>query len=384
MRPDTVLQHLGEEAHYCGAVTPPIFQTSLFVHDTVESLRGMISDPTESQEKYVYSRMGNPTLRSAEKKLAALEGTEDALLFSSGMAAISAAIMQCVRPGDHVVCVDSAYGPTRNFLTEYLAAWGVETTFVVGEDAEEFRRAARPNTRLFYLESPSSVLFRFQDLRAVCGLAKERGLKTVADNSYATPLFQQPYKLGVDIVVHSATKYIAGHSDVVAGALCASEETCQAVVMGEGQYFGGRLAPFEAWLLQRGLRTLRLRVQHAEKQGRAVFEFLRSRREVERIFHAADPEGEGHSLFQTQMEGSTALVSFMPVVQDEAKVTAFCEALDLYQIGVSWGGFESLVVPIHGKPMDWPDEKWVIRLYSGLEDIGDLLADLDQAFRHLA
>lgn len=384
MRPDTVLQHLGEDTHYCGAVTPPIFETSLFVHDTVASLRGMISDPTEEAEKFVYSRMGNPTLRIAEQKLAALEGTENGLLFGSGMAAISAAIMHCVRPGDHVVCVDTAYGPTRNFLTEYLTGWGVETTFVVGEDVGEFERASRPNTKLIYLESPSSVLFRFQDLRKICQFAQSRGIKTIADNSYATPLFQQPHSMGVDIVVHSATKYIAGHSDVVAGALCASNEVCQAITMGEGQYFGGRLAPFEAWLLQRGLRTLRLRVNHAEKQGKAVFEFLRARREVGRIFYAADPDSPHHGLCQSQMDGSTSLVTFMPVEQDEAKVTAFCEALSLYQIGVSWGGFESLVVPIFGKPMDWPEEKWVIRLYSGLEDINDLLADLDQAFVHLA
>lgn len=384
MRPDTILQHLGEEFHHSGAVTPPIFQTSLFVHPTVASLRKMIAEPVEHQVEYVYSRMGNPTLRAAEVKLAALEGTGSALLFASGMGAISAAILHSVKPGDHVVCVDTAYGPTRGFLTDYLAKWNVETTFVVGDDVAEFERAIRPNTRLFYLESPSSILFRFQDLRAVTALARSHGIATVADNSYSTPIFQQPHSMGVDIVVHSATKYIAGHSDVVAGALCASQETCDEIVMNEGQFFGGRLGPFEAWLLLRGLRTLKLRVEHAQRQGTAVFEFLKGRDEVAQIFHAGDPCHSQRGLFESQMAGSTALVSFIPKCQDESKVCAFAEALQHYQIGVSWGGFESLVVPIFGKPMDWPEEKWAIRLYSGLEDIQDLKADLDQALKHLA
>lgn len=384
MRRDTKLQHLGEEVHHLGAVTPPIFQTSLFVHDTFDSLRGKLTNENNEKETYVYSRVGNPNLTMVEKKLAMLEGTEDALVFGSGMAAISAAILHGVRAGDHVVCIDTAYGPTRSFLLDYLPGIGVETTMVVGVDPEEIFDAVRENTKLIYLESPSSVLFRIQDLAVVTGFARERGILTLIDNSNCSPILQNPAAMGVDIVLHSATKYLAGHSDVVAGALCASREICRAIELREGQWLGARLAPFDAWLLLRGMRTLRLRVEEAQRVGKELFEYLRGRDEVAEIYYSGDPEHPQAGLIARQQRGHTSLVTIIPRRQEEDWVRAFLEKLEVFQMGVSWGGYESLAVPIFGKPMDWPEEKWAIRFYAGLEDIEDLKEDIDQAFAALA
>lgn len=381
MRRDTIIQHIGEEKKFEGAVAPGICQTSLFVFEQAADLRSMTADPASIPGKYVYSPMGNPTLATAEAKIAALEGTESALLFASGMGAISAALFSCLKAGDHIVCVDTCYGPTHAMLADYLPRFGVETTFVVGEDPEDFVRATRPNTRVFYLESPSSILFRFQDFRAITDFAKSRGIKTITDNSYASPIFQQPHSMGVDIVVHSATKYIAGHSDVVAGALCGDKATCDRIVNEEARVMGNRIAPFEAWLITRGLRTLRLRAEEAQRTGNALASFLKSREEVRMVFHAGDEHHPQHALYEAQMQGSTGLVTFMPKFQQQEDVYRFLESLKIFQIGVSWGGFESLAVPIYSTPMDWPEPKWLIRLYGGLEDNEDLIEDLDQAFR---
>ncbi|MBX3115571.1 MAG: PLP-dependent transferase [Fimbriimonadaceae bacterium] len=378
---ETHLQHLGEEKHYAGAVTPPIFQTSLFVHDTLASLKGMIADPNV-EERYVYSRVGNPNMTIVEKKLAMLEGTESAMVFASGMAAITAAVMHSVRAGDHIVCVDTSYGPTRSFMTDYLPGYGVETTYVVGH-TDEIEAAIQPNTKLIYLESPSSVLFRIQDFRAITAIAKAKGIKTITDNSNCSPLFQNPAAMGVDIVVHSATKYLCGHSDVVAGALCASKAICEEIAMREGQWFGGRLAPFDSWLMLRGMRTLRLRMDEAKRMGALMFDFLKTRPEVEEIYYSGDPNHPQRELIESQQTGHNSLITFKPKVQADEALAKFAESLDIFQMGVSWGGFESLAVPIYGKPMDWPEEQWVVRLYLGLEDIEDLKADLDQGFAHL-
>lgn len=384
MRRDTLLQHLGEESHQLGAVTPPIFQTSLFVQPDFDTYRGKNDDPNKPRERYVYSRVGNPNLTIVEKKLAMLEKTEAALVFASGMAAITAAIMHCVKAGDHIVCVDTAYGPTREFLTHYLPKLNIETTFVVGTDPQEIIDACKPNTKLIYLESPSSVLFRIQDFASITAHARAKNIKTITDNSNPTPLFQQPHIMGVDIVVHSATKYLCGHSDVVAGALCSTAEICNEIEQREGQWFGGRLAPFDAWLMLRGLRTLKIRVQEAQTMGKLLFDYLKSKDVFRSILYTGDPNHPQADLIAKQQSGHTSLVTVIPKNQSEEAVGKFLDALQVFQMGVSWGGYESLAVPVYGKPMDWEQDTWAIRFYAGLEDIEDLTADIEQAIHHLA
>lgn len=378
-RTETIAQREGEEAHVLGAVVPPIFQNTLFVHETWESFEASSSFPEGGP--YNYSRIGNPSLEVAERKIAALEGCDEARLTSSGMAAISCGILSCVREGGHVVCVDSVYGPTRKLLTEWLARFGVGVDYVVGEDPADFVRASRPDTCLWYLESPTSILFRLQDLAEVSRLAQERGVATLIDNSYSSPVFQQPHKHGVDLVAHTVSKYLGGHSDVVGGVLCGARERMRSVLTGEYELLGCAMSPFNAWLVNRSMRTLPLRMRAVQESGNAVARWLQGRPEVARVFHVGLHDFPQSALRDRQMSGTGGLLTFEPKASSREWCKRFTEALRLYRMGVSWGGHESLAVALEMQPMDWPEARWLVRLYNGLEHVEDLLEDLDQAFR---
>lgn len=375
-----ILQHLGEDVHHCGAVAPPIFQTSLFVHENCESFK-RASDPlTPDETGYVYSRLANPTLTVAEKKIAALEHTECCKLFSSGMSAISAGIMSAVHAGCHAICTDTAYGPTRDFMTNYLKRFGVETTLVDATNADEILGSVRPNTSLIFLESPGSIIFQVSDLEAIGTFAREKGITTAIDNTYASPLFQNPADFGIDLVIHSATKYIAGHSDVIAGAVCASRERmCKMTLGGEVEHFGGALAPFPAWLLLRGMRTLAIRMQAAEETGNVLYRELKTRPWIEEVFHVGAPDHPQAALVSKQMSGTGSLLSFVPKFQTEEEIMKFMDRCQVFQRGVSWGGFESLIVALPIECRAWKSKRWVVRIYGGLESHESMLHDLDQA-----
>ncbi|MGE0002483.1 MAG: PLP-dependent aspartate aminotransferase family protein [Fimbriimonadaceae bacterium] len=377
-RPETICQHEGEQRKVLGAVVPPIFQNTLFVHDAWESFESAVGFPVGGP--YHYSRVSNPTLEAAERKIAALEGTEDARLFSSGMAAIAAGIMGSVEAGSHVVCVDSIYGPTRTLLTDYLQKFGIETVYVVGEDPEDFVRASLPETSLWLLESPTSIIFRLQDLAAVSRLARERGIVTMIDNSYSSPIFQQPHTLGVDLVAHTVSKYLGGHSDVVGGALCGSNERMEPIRKHEYELLGSAMSPFNAWLVNRSMRTLGLRMKAVQRSSGHIASWLADRPEVARIFYVGAPDFGQAELRDRQMSGTGGLVTFEPATNTREWCKAFTESLRLFQLGVSWGGHESLVVPLEFHPMDWPEPRWLVRLYCGLEHGDDHVADLAQAF----
>ncbi|MCC6404609.1 MAG: PLP-dependent transferase [Fimbriimonadaceae bacterium] len=376
--PATICQHEGEARKLLGAVVPPIFQNTLFVHEAWENFESAVGFPVGGP--YHYSRVSNPTLEVAERKIAALEGTEDARLFSSGMAAISAGIMGNVRAGSHVVCVDSIYGPTRMFLTEYLAKFGVTTTYVVGENPEDFVRASVPETSLWVLESPTSIVFRLQDLAEVSKRARSRGIATLIDNSYSSPIFQQPHRLGIDLVAHTVSKYLGGHSDVVGGVLCGSNERMAPIRKFEYELLGSAMSPFNAWLVNRSMRTLGLRMRAVQESARRVAEWLASRPEVERVFYVGSPGYPQAELRDRQMGGWGGLVTFEPSTNTREWCKSFTESLRLFQLGVSWGGHESLVVPLEYQAMDWPSPRWLIRLYCGLEAGEDHTADLAQGF----
>lgn len=380
----TLLQHFAEGEKVKGAVTPPLFQNSLFVFDDIRELSSYLTEPS-LDDPAVYSRIANPTLDVVEKKLAMLEGTETAKVFSAGMMAITAGILSCVEQGAHVVALDTNYGPTQSLLRDYLPRFGVATTFVDGRCTKELLAAIRPETKLVYLESPSSALFRLQDLEAVATECRRQGITTICDNSYSTPILQNPAKLGVDMVVHSASKYLGGHSDITAGVLCTSRERMNTLlkISGEVPLVTGALAPFSAWLLLRGLRTLGIRVKAHEATGNRVAGWLDQDPRVDVVHHPSLPSFPQRDLFLKQMKGSGGLFSFEPKVQDREKALDFANALRIFQRGVSWGGFESLVVPMLLQPGDSPEPRNVIRLYCGLEDAEDLIADIDQAF-HVA
>ncbi len=375
---NTLLSHFGEGEKQQGAVVQPIYQTSLFVFDTIEEFTSGIQGNPQGPP-FHYSRIGNPSVDVAEKKIAKLEGTEACKLFGTGQGAITAALMSCVEAGSHVVAVDTCYGPTRTLLSEYLTKFGVSVTFVTGIDSQEILDALKPETTAVYLESPSSLLFRLQDIPAVTKVCREKGITTLIDNTYCTPLFCNPAYLGVDIVLHSATKYMGGHSDVCAGALCTTQERMEKLCRVEVNLLGSILAPFPAWLLTRGLRTLGVRMPRHQATGNAVASWLESQPQVEKVNHVGLDSFSQRELFQKQMRGSSSLFSFHPKTQEKEKLVAFVEALQIFQIGVSWGGFESLALPIELNPDNWNEPGMIIRLYCGLEEPEDLIADLKQA-----
>ncbi len=374
---ETLLQHLGEEEPFpYGSVTPPIVQTSLF---TARSLRTRNELGGCNEQGYTYTRNSNPTVRLAEQKIAALEGTEDSLCFGSGMAAIASAILTFAESGAHVICVETAYPPTRTLLESWLPRYGVETTFVSGECIEEFENALQPHTRIIYLESPSSIYFRLQDLRAVSQLARERGILTMCDNSWATPLYQNPHALGVDIVLHSASKYLSGHSDLLAGVVAGRKEHLQQVEKTR-ELLGGILEPFGGWLLLRGLRTLPIRMERAHRSGLQVAEWLAAQPQIAKVNHPGLPQHPQHALARAQMHGYGSLFSFETHPISEAQAYAFTERLRLFRFGCSWGGYESLLLGWAQPHPDSPDKtSWLFRIYIGLETPDDLIRDLQWA-----
>ncbi len=375
----TRLTHYAEDYKQQGAVVPPIYQTSTFVFDDFAQFQhSMVEAPWGPP--FLYSRIGNPTVDIAEKKLAMLEQTEACKLIGTGMGAAALAIMSCVESGSHVVAVDTCYGPVYKFLSEYLNKFGVTHTFVHGNESEDILDAIRPETTMIYLESPSSIIFRLQDISKITKVAREKGITTAIDNTYCTPINCNPATLGVDIVLHSATKYLGGHSDLTAGAICTSRERLERMIRREVDYFGSILAPFPAWLLMRGMRTLKVRMRYAEEMGNTVASWLENHPSADIVHHVGLESFPQRELFLRQMRGSSSLFSFEPKRQDEAAVLRFVEALKIFQLGVSWGGHESLAVPILGKPLGYTESRWCVRFYCGLEDPADLIADIAQAF----
>lgn len=380
-----ILNHLGEErAEGHGAVVPPIAQSSNFAYPTVAALREAFA---HEEEVPVYTRGANPTLAIARKKIAALEHTEDALLFSSGSAAIAAGILSCVKAGDHVVCVRDPYNWTRRMLSELLARFNVGTTYVDGRDPANFERACRQDTTLIVTESPSSLTFELQDLTAVASIARERGITTLCDNSYSGPLFQNPANMGIDLVAHSATKYLNGHSDVVCGVLAGSHERIARVMRQEFMTIGAVPSPHDAWLLLRGLRTLELRMKRSASSAERIARYLEKHPNVKSVhwpFLASHPQ---HALAKRQMGRCAGLMSVRLNAPDVLSVEHFCNGLERFLMAVSWGGHESLALPLCalGRPQRPSDAlPWdMVRLYIGLEDPDTLIADLDAALARI-
>jgi len=357
-------------------VAPPLYQTSNFYFRDVQHFRDAISN---EKENWIYSRGNNPTVNLLCLKLAALERAEEALVFGSGMAAISAAILSNVKTGDHVVCVNNPYSWTNTLLnTNILPKFGVKATMVDGSSMEEIEAATQPETTVIYLESPNSWTFELQDLEAVSRFARSRGIVTIIDNSYCTPLFQQPIKLGIDLVVHTASKYLGGHSDVVAGVCCGSKVLIGNIFRNEFLTLGGILSPFNAWLILRGLRTLPVRLEHVNRTTLQVIDFMNIQPKIKKIYYPFIAGNSQSDLAKKQMEKGSGLFT----VEINASVNAiekFCNSLTYWRMAVSWGGFESLIIPSCtfirlGLYATLPAN--LIRFSVGLEDAETLIQDI--------
>lgn len=377
-----ILNELGEDReNYFGSISPPIYQSSNFCFPDVASMRDALAYEMDIP---FYSRGNNPTVSILGKKLAALAGSEEALVFASGSAAIAAAVMVNLKQGDHVVCVQKPYSWTGKLLTKLLDRFGVTTTFIEGSRVEEWESAIRDNTRLFMLESPNSMTFELQDLAEVAKIAKTNGIVTVLDNSYATPVNQPAISLGIDITTHSASKYLSGHSDVVAGVLCCSRQMAEKIFAGEYMTLGGVISPQNAWLMLRGLRTLELRLERVAQSAPKVVAFLEQHPKVEKVIYPFSESFPQYELAQKQMLRAGGMFSILLKAPDLAAAERFVDALSRFLLACSWGGHESLIFPLctlYGSqnysesPLPWNFS----RIYIGLEDPNVLIADLEQA-----
>ncbi|QXV65429.1 aminotransferase class I/II-fold pyridoxal phosphate-dependent enzyme [Mucilaginibacter sp. 21P] len=379
-----ILNELGEERdQYFNAVAPPIIQSSNFTFKTVAGFREALTDEFEAT---LYSRGQNPTLNILRKKLAALDGAEDALVFGSGIAAITVPILALLKHGDHIVSIENPYSWTIKLFNNFLSKYGISTTFVDGTDTANIEQAIQPKTRLIYLESPNTFSYDLQDLTAVAAIAKQRNIITMIDNSYCTPLYQQPIKLGIDLVAQSATKYIGGHSDVVAGVLTGSKALIKQIFDHEFLNTGAALSPHSAWLLIRGLRTLPLRLERSFETTKKVIAWLKQHPRVDKVLWPFDEEFAQRELAEQQMQGCGGLFSFTLKGSSIEKIEAFCNGLKHVLMAVSWGGHESLIIPaVAGVSINDYDEQnlrhQLIRMYVGLEEPDYLIKDLEQALR---
>ncbi len=378
-----ILNELGEDRDdYFRAVAPPIVQTSNFAFRKVADMRRAFEDEYST---WLYSRGLNPTVEILRKKLAALDGAEDCLVFNSGAAAIFAAVLSQVKSGDHIVSVKKPYSWAQRMFDVILPRFQVTVTYIDGTDIKYFETAIQPNTTVIYLESPNSWLFELQDLAAVATLAKKHGIVTICDNSYCSPLYQQPIKLGIDLVLQSATKYIGGHSDVVAGVVSGSKERMEKIFNSEYMTVGSGIQPFNAWLLIRGLRTLPARLERISRTTRQVVDFLKTHPRVEKVLFPLDPDFPQYALAQKQMKDACGLLTFFIRTDRRETIEAFCESLQHILMAVSWGGYESLIIPkcagMQPEAFRSADpEHRSLRLYVGLEEADYLLDDLGAAF----
>ena len=382
---ETLLAH-DAERNPNGAVVPPIYQNSLFTFESWDDIDQAFDNRMES---FIYTRGRNPTVKLVEEKLAALCGGEKAQLFPSGMAAISAAIMHCVNAGDHIITIKNLYGPANNFISSYLKPkFNIEVTYVSGKEISDFENAIQENTTLIYLESPSSAVFSLQDIEAVAKLAKSKGIKTMIDNTWTSPIFQKPLAMGIDLEIHSCSKYIGGHSDVVAGLVVGSKKEVESISLREFEWIGAKIAPFEAWLLLRSLRTLPIRMKQHQENALAVAEFLENHSKIQLVRYPGAKSFDQKELAKKQMTGLTGLMGFQLKTDDLEKIKAFVNTLKYFHLGVSWGGHESLIyAPAISYLKELSPDQFAglgislgdMRISVGLENKEDLIADLDRA-----
>lgn len=378
-----ILNEFAEEReNYFNAVSPPIMQTSNFVFNTVDEMRKAFAD---EYAVFLYSRGKNPTVDILRKKLAALDGAEDCLVFNSGAAAIFASVLPNVKAGDHIVSVDKPYTWAQRMFDNILPRFGVTTTYIDGRDIGNFERAILPHTTVIYLESPNSWDYALQDLGAVAELAKSENITTIIDNSYCTPLYQKPIEMGIDLSMQTATKYISGHSDTLGGVLSGSKAMMEKIFNSVYLTVGSGIQPFNAWLLIRGLRTLPARLERITASTKKVVDYLKQNPKVEKILFPLDESFPQCELAKKQMGGACGLLTFFIKADTIGQIEKFCEDLKHIFMAVSWGGHESLIIPkcsgIQPHEFDAGNpEHRMLRLYVGLEEPEYLIRDLQQAF----
>ncbi|WP_031068593.1 cystathionine gamma-synthase [Streptomyces sp. NRRL S-118] len=367
--------HAGNTADpLTGAVVPPIYQVSTYKQDGVGGLRG----------GYEYSRSANPTRTALEENLAALEGGRRGLAFASGLAAEDCLLRALLVPGDHVVIPNDAYGGTFRLFAKVVARWGVEWSVADTSDPVAVREAITDRTKAIWVETPSNPLLGITDIAAVADVARTTGVKLVVDNTFASPYLQQPLALGADVVVHSLTKYMGGHSDVVGGALVTADEALGEELAYHQNAMGAVAGPFDSWIVLRGIKTLAVRMDRHSSNAARVAEMLTRHPKVTQVLYPGLPEHPGHEVAAKQMKDFGGMISFRVTGGEEAAV-AVCDRAQLFTLGESLGGVESLIehpgrmthASVAGSLLEVPGD--LVRLSVGIENVDDLLADLSQA-----
>mgnify|MGYP003380886616 CR=1 FL=1 len=377
--------HAGDDhsSHY-GALSVPIYPASVYAFTDADEGAAIHN---EEKDGYYYGRLGNPTQRALETAVAELENTDAALALASGMAAVSAAIFTLVKSGEHIVAPQSMYATTTNFLHHLKERFNIETTFVDATDAENYRAAIRPNTKLFWIETPTNPLVLITDIEAVASIAREHGIATVADNTFATPFNQRPCELGVDAVIHSATKYLGGHSDLTAGLLVGKSEVVEAARHGANKFYGGNIAPQVAWLVIRGIKTLALRMERHNSNAFAIANMLGDHPKVTGVYYPGLESHQNHEIAKRQMPGGYGGMIGLDLGTVEAGKT-FSNSVRLCTLATSLGGVETILQ--HSASMTHAAisredrlkagiSDGLIRLSVGVEDVNDLIDDLTQA-----
>lgn len=369
-----------------GIVNPPVYHASTILFPTVAEYEGVGKRRDAGERITSYGRRGTPTTYALEDAIAAIEGGDGCALFPSGLAAVVTALLAFVKSGDHVLCVDSVYGPARRTCDQVLKRFGVSTTYYDPLIGGGIRELIRPETKIVYVESPGTQTFEVQDIPAIAEEAKKRGCVVMMDNTWASPLYFKPFQHGVDVSIQAATKYIVGHSDAMLGSITATKACMPRVRAGHND-LGMAAAPDDCYLAQRGIRTLHVRLKQHWENGLKLAEWLQAQPEVLRVIHPALPSDPGHKLWKRDFLGASGLFGVVLKPTPKAAVDAFLDSLELYGMGASWGGFESLILPTHPETnrtaTKWAPGGPTLRIHAGLENIDDLIADLRQGFEKM-